>query len=100
LRNGGFSYEYNDFLFEKIKRTNKLGGNFMEPKIIKTLYSMEVKIIPKQENIPDFDTKAIQIKHIDYYDPPYSSYEADEITEEVISKSSKKYRKDLIYICT
>lgn len=58
----------------------------MEPKIIKTLCGMEVKIIPKQENIPDFDTKAIQIKHIDYYDPPYSSYEADEITEEVISK--------------
>ena len=26
---------------------------------------MEVKMIPKQENIPDFDTKAIQIKHID-----------------------------------
>ncbi len=47
---------------------------------------MKVKIIPKQENIPDFDTKEIQIKHIDYYDPPYSSYEADEITEEVISK--------------
>lgn len=47
---------------------------------------MEVKIIPKQENVPDFDTKEIQIKHIDYYDPPYSSYEADEITEEVISK--------------
>ena len=58
----------------------------MEPKIIKTLCGMEVKIIPKQENIPDFDTKAIQIKHIDYYDAPYSSYEDDEITEEVISK--------------
>ena len=58
----------------------------MEPKIIKTLCGMEVKIIPKQENIPDFDTKAIQIKHIDYDDPPYSSYEVDEITEEVISK--------------
>ncbi len=58
----------------------------MEPKIIKTLCGMEVKMIPKQENIPDFDTKAIQIKHTDYYDPPYSSYEADEITEEVISK--------------
>jgi hypothetical protein len=52
-------------LFEKIKRTNKLGGNLMELKIIKTLCGMEVKIIPKQENIPDFDTKAIQIKHID-----------------------------------
>ena len=37
----------------------------MELKIIKTLCGMEVKIIPKQENIPDFDTKAIQIKHID-----------------------------------
>ena len=30
----------------------------MEPKIIKTLCGMEVKIIPKQENIPDFDTKS------------------------------------------
>ncbi len=56
---------------------------------------MEVKIIPKQENIPDFDTKAIQIKHIDYYDPPYSSYEADEITEEVISKILEEIPKGL-----
>lgn len=57
----------------------------MEPKIIKTLSGMEVKIIPKQEDIPVFDSKAIQIKHIDYYDPPYASYGADEITEEVVS---------------
>lgn len=57
----------------------------MEPKIIKTLCGMEVKILPKQENISTFDPKAIQIKHIDYFDPPYSSYEAEEITEEVIS---------------
>ena len=71
----------------------------MEPKIIKTLCGMEVKIIPKQENIPDFDTKAIQIKHIDYYDPPYSSYEADEITEEVISKILEEIPKGLnIYL--
>lgn len=71
----------------------------MEPKIIKTLCGMEVKMIPKQENIPDFDTKAIQIKHIDYYDPPYSSYEADEITEEVISKILEEIPKGLnIYL--
>lgn len=62
----------------------------MEPEIIKTLTGMEVQIIPKQENIPDFDSKAIEVKHIDYYDSPYASYEADEITEEVISKILKE----------
>ena len=49
------------------------GGNLMEPKIIKTLCGMEVKIIPSRRTSLIFDTKAIQIKHIDYYDPPYSS---------------------------
>lgn len=61
----------------------------MEPKIIKTLCGMEVKILPKQENIPAFDPTAIKIKHIDDEDPPYSSYEEDEITEEIISKILK-----------
>lgn len=51
---------------------------------------MEVKIIPKQETIPAFDPTAIAIKHIDYYDPPYSSYDSEEITEELIAKILKE----------
>lgn len=40
-----------------------------------------------------------QIKHIDYYDPPYSSYDADEITEEVISKILEEILRGLnIYL--
>ncbi len=71
----------------------------MEPKIIKTLCGMEVQIIPKQENIPAFDPKAIQIKHIDYYDPPYSSFEGEEITEKVISRILKEIPQGLnIYL--
>ena len=71
----------------------------MEPKIIKTLTGMEVQIIPKQKNILDYDPKAIEVKHIDYYDPPYSSYEAEEITEEVISQILKEIPQGLnIYL--
>lgn len=47
---------------------------------------MEVQIIPKEKNIPD-------------YDPPYSSYEEEEITEEVISKILKEITQGLnIYL--
>ena len=61
----------------------------MESRVIKTLCGMEVKIIPKQESIPAFDPTAIKIKHIDDEDYPYSSYEEDEITEEIIAKILK-----------
>lgn len=57
----------------------------MESTIIETLTGMTVKIIPKQEQPSPFDPTAIQIKHISYYDPPYTSYEEDDITEDLIA---------------
>lgn len=46
---------------------------------------MELEIIPKQDNIPVFDKKAIKIKHIEYYPSYDGNYEEGEITEELVS---------------
>ncbi len=38
---------------------------------------MELKMIPKQENIPSFDSNAIAVKYIEYYpDGEYNWLEA------------------------
>ncbi len=58
----------------------------MESNVVKTLCGMEVRVMPKQEETPAFDTKAIQIKHIDFYDSPEPSYGEEEITEELIAR--------------
>ena len=50
---------------------------------------MELQIIPKQDTIPAFDAKAIQLRHIEYY-PSDRVYEEHEITEAVISKIRKQ----------
>ena len=47
---------------------------------------MELKIIPKQNANLIFDTKAIQLKHIEYYPSCDGVYEEKEITDAVISK--------------
>lgn len=51
---------------------------------------MKVKIIPKQDNIPAFNEKAIMLQHIDYYDWSNTSYDGDEITEEIVAKVLKE----------
>ena len=52
----------------------------MELPIIKTLCGMEVKILPKQENIPTFDPKAIrQGLNIYLYLDPYGEVEQFEV---------------------
>lgn len=43
---------------------------------------MEFQIIPKQEVIPEFESRAIAVKYIEYD----SDYEEDDITEDVIAK--------------
>lgn len=58
----------------------------METQIVKTLSGIEVQATPEQKEIPAFDEKAIRIKHVDCYDPPYSSYEEEEMTEELIAR--------------
>ena len=51
---------------------------------------MELQIIPKQENIPPFDSQAIKVQHIEYFDPPYKKYDGEEITETIIAEVLKK----------
>lgn len=50
---------------------------------------MELKMIPKQENIPSFDSNAIAVKYIEYY-PDGETYSADKITPELIQKILKE----------
>lgn len=45
---------------------------------------MELEIIPKQEYIPPFDSQAIKIQRIEYFDWPYQEYDGAEITENII----------------
>ena len=60
---------------------------------------MELQIIPKSENIPEFDSKAVKLQHIAYYDAPYTEYEGDEITEAVIAEVLRKIPSGLnIYL--
>ena len=49
---------------------------------------MELQIIPKQDAVPTFDTKAIKIRYIEYaeYNPLGNVIGGDNITEEVISE--------------
>ncbi len=51
---------------------------------------MEFQIIPKQDHIPPFDSQAIKIRHIEYFDPPYKTYDAKEITEKIIVEVLKE----------
>lgn len=46
---------------------------------------MGQQIIAKKESIPAFDRQAIKVRHIEYFDPPYQTYEEEEITEEIIA---------------
>ena len=48
---------------------------------------MELEIIPKQDTVPVFDPKAIQVQYMEY---GRKSYSGDEITEELISKFLKQ----------
>lgn len=47
---------------------------------------MDLEIIPKQDNIPAFDKRAVKLKHIEYYPGYDGSYEEDDITEELVSR--------------
>ena len=47
---------------------------------------MNTEIIPKKAERPAFDTKAVKIQHIEFFDHPYTEYEGEEITEEVIAE--------------
>ncbi|MCH5345259.1 MAG: hypothetical protein J1E64_14605 [Acetatifactor sp.] len=49
---------------------------------------MNLQIIPKQNVVPAFDSKAIKIQHIEYY--PGDIIEGNEITEQVISELLKQ----------
>ena len=51
---------------------------------------MEFQIIPKQEYISTFDSQAIKVQCVEYFDPPYKRYEREEITEEIIAEVLKK----------
>lgn len=51
---------------------------------------MEFQIIPKQDEIPPFDPQAIKIQNIAYFDPPYKSYDREEITEKIITEVLNK----------
>ena len=51
---------------------------------------MNYQIIPKAENTPAFDPKAIKLQHITYFDAPYKEFEGEEITEAVIAEVLKK----------
>lgn len=46
---------------------------------------MEYQVALRRESIPDFDKQAIKLQHITYFDSPYSEYEGEEITEDVIA---------------
>ena len=60
---------------------------------------MELQIIPKKDEIPEFDPKAIKLQHLKYFDRPYSEYEGEEITEAVISEVLRKIPSGLnIYL--
>ena len=47
-------------------------------------------MIPKQAYIPPFDSQAIKVQHIEYFDPPYQEYHGEKITEQVIAEVLKK----------
>lgn len=51
---------------------------------------MNFQIIPKTENTPAFDPKAIKLQHITYFDAPYKEFEGEEITEAVIAEVLKE----------
>lgn len=56
---------------------------------------MNFEIIPKTENTPAFDPKAIKLQHITYFDAPYKEFEGEEITEAVIAEVLKKISSGL-----
>lgn len=49
-----------------------------------------LEVIPKKEFIPTFDQQTIKLQHITYYDAPYTEYEGEEITEEVVAEILRK----------
>jgi len=51
---------------------------------------MEFQIIPKQECIPPFDTRAIKIQRMEYFDWPCKQYNREEITDRIIAKVLKE----------
>ena len=51
---------------------------------------MKPKIIPKQETVSPFDSKAVAVKYIEYYDPFGVAYSEDEITPKIVSKILKE----------
>lgn len=70
-----------------------------DPQIIQTRTGMSVQIIPRQSEIPPVDPKVIQLQHITYYGRPHTSYEGEEITEEVIAKVLEQIPKGInIYL--
>ena len=48
---------------------------------------MEVQILPKQDTVPAFDAKAIQVQYMEY---GRKSYRGDKITEDLISRFLKQ----------
>ena len=56
---------------------------------------MKFQIIPKQQIIPEFDPKGIAVRHISYFDFPYTEYEQQQITEQLIQKILQQIPKGL-----
>jgi|GEM_PF-5044270 len=56
---------------------------------------MEFEIISKQERIPPFNSQAVKIQRIEYFDYPYTSYSGEEITEEIIAEVLKEIPKGI-----
>ena len=48
---------------------------------------MELEIIPKQDTVPAFDPKMIQVQYMEY---GHKNYSSDKITEDLISKFLKQ----------
>ena len=70
-----------------------------EPKIIQARTGMSVQSIRRQAEIPPADPKATRLQHIAYCDRPYTSYEGEEITEDVIANVLEQIPKGLnIYL--
>ena len=51
---------------------------------------MKSQMLPKQAYIPPFDSQAIKVQHIEYFDPLYQEYHGEKITEQVIAEVLKK----------
>ena len=74
-----FSSEQWCFTYSPIDTLTNTGVQVWKEKIMKS------QMIPKQAYIPPFDSQAIKVQHIEYFDPLYQEYHGEKITEQVIA---------------